>query len=675
MSDLVLLGIDTGGTYTDAVIVTDEIVPRVQRSAKALTTHHDLAIGIREAMTSVVDRGEAPRVGLVSVSTTLATNAIVEGHGGQVCLVTMGFDPHDLARGDIDSALRDGTRVSITGGHSSHGEELAALDLDELDRALVGLDVNGFTGFAVVGQFAVRNTAHEEMVRDHLRQRFGIGVTCSHELTAKLDGPKRAVTSVLNARLLGLIDDLVTATRAAMASLGIDAPLMAVRGDGTLMAADLATERPIETVLSGPAASVIAAQHLARYDGSETSTLDRAIVADIGGTTTDIAVLRDSKVRLRTEGASVGGHDTMVEAVDVHTVGLGGDSEVTIDDRGDLTQLVLGPRRVIPVAVLATLHPDAVRPVLDRQVRSSTTPHLAGSFAVLRQAGPHRSGQNDHERFILDGLGGGPAALCDLVPTKRHEIALDRLVRAGLIARSGFTPTDAAHVLDLHDGFDAQAAESCAGLLARTRDRRNVAVAGDGRELATRTVAELRRRTVDAVLALALRADGFDDHPDRHSLLTAGLNRHRGMIEVDARLGVPLVGLGASAAVYHPEAARRLGTEFVLFDHAAVANAIGAAVGTIRVRRETTITRKKNGVFMATGVGHASLDAAMTGAIDVLGEEVRGLAARAGADDVDIEVERVDNVVEIGGEDVFIDTRIVVTGSGRPTRATSRSSG
>src|SRR5690606_4555973 len=121
----------------------------------------------------------------------------------------------------------------------------------------------------------------------------------------------------------------------------IQAPLMVVKGDGSLIAAEAALASPVETILSGPAASLVGARHLS----GETDV----VVVDMGGTTTDIALLRDGRPVLASEGATVGGWKTMVEAVAVHTYGLGGDSEVRCDEAGDL---VVGPRRAVPLSLL-----------------------------------------------------------------------------------------------------------------------------------------------------------------------------------------------------------------------------------------------------------------------------------------------------------------------------------
>ena len=141
------------------------------------------------------------------MSTTLATNALVEGQGERTALVMIGFSPADLARGGLDKALGGDPVIFCPGGHDAHGGA-SPLDLGALDAALPQLRDN-VSAFAICGLFAVRNPAHENAARDLIRERAGQPVTMSHELSAQLGGPKRALTTLLNARLISMIDRLV----------------------------------------------------------------------------------------------------------------------------------------------------------------------------------------------------------------------------------------------------------------------------------------------------------------------------------------------------------------------------------------------------------------------------------------------------------------------------------
>lgn len=218
-----LLGIDTGGTYTDAVLIKDE--SKVIASAKSLTTRNDLALGIGAAVRKVLETSGAKpsEISLASLSTTLATNALVEGQGGRIGLVFIGFRESDLEQHGLRDALKGDPVAVLSGGHNHAGGEAAPLDLETLSQFL-DTHANGISGYAVAAQFATRNPAHEIEVARLISERTGAPVTSSHQLSAKLNGPKRAVTAILNARLIGMIDRLIGRAQDGLADIGITAP-------------------------------------------------------------------------------------------------------------------------------------------------------------------------------------------------------------------------------------------------------------------------------------------------------------------------------------------------------------------------------------------------------------------------------------------------------------------
>ncbi|MEK9719176.1 MAG: hydantoinase/oxoprolinase family protein, partial [Candidatus Puniceispirillum sp.] len=290
-----VIGLDTGGTYTDAALL-DTAKGTIVATAKALTTRDNLADGLGVAITALLDNfaGTAADIGLVTLSTTLATNAVVEGVGGRVGLFMIGFDRSALDRADLARAIGQDPVHFIDGGHNADGSAATALDMTAVERLATELK-NEVSAFAIAGHFATRNPVHETAARDAVRRLTGLPVTCSHELSSSLGGPRRALTALLNARLVNLLERLIAGTQAIMTGTGLCCPLMVVKGDGSLLEADFARNRPVETVLSGPAASLSGAAFLA----GATS----AIVADIGGTTTDIAILNQGAPRLKADGA------------------------------------------------------------------------------------------------------------------------------------------------------------------------------------------------------------------------------------------------------------------------------------------------------------------------------------------------------------------------------------
>jgi N-methylhydantoinase A/oxoprolinase/acetone carboxylase beta subunit len=658
------LGVDTGGTYTDAVIL-DDGANLILGKAKALTSRHDLAVGIGQAVDAAIAAAGVAvgDVALVSLSTTLATNALVEGQGARVALVFIGFDAGDLGRGGLTEALKGDPVLQLPGGHTHAGTEAVPLDLTALEAGVRALGEE-VSGFAVAARFATRNPAHELAARDMIRRVTGRPVTCSHELSANLNGPKRALTAVLNARLIGMIDRLVAACERHLQEVGIDAPLMVVRGDGALISAAMVRERPIETILSGPAASIVGARWL-------TGASD-ALVSDIGGTTTDVALLRDGLPEIDPEGARVGGFRTMVEAVAMRTTGLGGDSEVHLVTEGLTGGLRLGPRRLIPVSLLAVDHGPMVHAALDRWLSADAVGEMDGRFVV--PMGGQRGGLSARELAVLDRID-RPMTMAAALTSRLEVAALERLVARGLVMISGVTPSDAAHVMGRLDAWDGTAAEKALQLIARRRTGAGERFATGPQPFAQAVVDQLTQQTVDCLLEAAFGEDAAfaDKVPEdlaRHPLAVAGLAQHRGVVEVSLRLGVPVIGLGASAPAWYGAVGDRLGCKMILPEHAGVANAIGAVAGQISQRAQAVVSSPAEGRFvahLARGVEvFTTAEAALSAVEAVLVAEASDRARQAGAVDLRLTVDRAVKEVEIEGRQMFIEAMVTATASGRP---------
>ncbi|WP_171171611.1 hydantoinase/oxoprolinase family protein [Ruegeria sp. HKCCA0370] len=658
------LGVDTGGTYTDAVLIRDE--KEVIASAKSLTTRADLAIGVGKAISSVLAEAQVTpdQISMASLSTTLATNALVEGQGGRVALIYIGFKDSDLEKHGLKEALKGDPALVIAGGHTHSGGQAAALDVAALEAFLDSH--NGISGFAVAAQFATRNPAHELEAARIISERTGAPVTCSHHLSAKLNGPKRAVTAVLNARLIGMIDRLIGRAQDQLHALGISAPMMVVRGDGALMSAEQARERPIETILSGPAASIVGARWL--------TGADNALVSDIGGTTTDVALIRDGKPAIDPAGAQVGGFRTMVEAVAMRTHGLGGDSQVHVATEGLRGGVFLGPRRVLPVSLIASEAPDVVHSVLDEQLRATTVGEHDTRFA-RRVPGIHAEGVGAREECLLERLGDRVLPLSALLRSRMENGALMRLVDRGIIQVSGVTPSDASHVLGRVRAWDVDAARKALELMARKRIGSGDMLAKSPEALAQMIVDQLTEQTSLTLLEAAFDEEqvGFglpSQDLARHVLTQRGLAQHRGLLSLSAALNVDVVGLGASAPSYYPAVGERLHCRMILPEHAGVANAIGAVVGRLTLRRSGTVTSPAEGryrVHLEDGPkDFAASEDALALLEKVLMSEAEGAVREAGAEDIRVIVDRDIKTARVEAKDVFVEALITVEASGRP---------
>ncbi len=660
-----LLGLDTGGTYTDAVLFEEGHENPVRHSAKALTTHGNLALGIAGAIDAVLAKSgvDPATIALVSLSTTLATNALVEGHGGRTALIFIGFDTADAARGGLQQALAGDPCIHIRGGHTSSGQPAAPLDTEALRQAALS-NAQTVEGIAIVSAFASRNTAHEVEARKIVQEATGLPVTCGHELSAKLGGPKRAVTTVLNARLIGLISALIAATETTLSERGITASLMLVRGDGALVSAAFARQRPIETILSGPAASLVGA---ATLTGAED-----AVVADIGGTTTDIAILHEGRPRLSPEGARIGPHTTMVDAVEMTATGLGGDSRVRLSPGLD-AGLTLGPDRALPLSLLAEEHPG-ILPALEAQANHPLAQELDGQFALASaDAGLRSAGLEPAAKTLLSRLGAEPVALATLLQARTDRAHLAKLSARGLIRIAALTPSDAAHIIGLQSGWNTQAAKVGAMLMARQKDGRGQPVAASPEALAHRIIAALQEASANAILNVTLRADGLPAAAATDPIIRAGLSHAPRATNISVALAHPLIGLGAAASTYYPGIAEKLGTPAIIPVEAGVANAIGAVAGRIAVAREILVSAHPEGGF-AVHEGESiavksDLATAISAACSLAEAEARNAAIVAGAAEPEITTQFSETRATVEGRSVFIEGKARAEATARPRLA------
>jgi len=667
----VALGIDTGGTFTDAVLV-DLDNGRVLAGAKALTTRHDLAIGIAGAIGNVLaatraaeNRVQPGDISLVALSTTLATNTIAEGHRASVCLILIGYDPGLLQAFDLTKDLAAEDVVYLRGGHDGAGNEVEALDEAGAREAILA-HRHRVEAFAVSGYFGVRNPEHEIRVRTMVEELTGLPVTCGHELTSRLDSVRRATTVALNAHLILPLRELIASVQRTLRELGIAAPLMVVKGDGSLVRAEWAMHRPIETILSGPAASVMGAWHLSgRRD---------MWAVDVGGTTTDIAALRGGWPSLNLDGAVVNGWRTMVEAVDVHTTGLGGDSQVWFDREGALH---VGPRRVVPLALLAGEHPYVVAD-LQRAVATPAERRDDATAEFFTLARRSAATLDDEDERILQHLERGPQSVARLAQqtnlgwlTRRRLAGLEA---RGLVRRAGFTPTDALHVLGRFTLWNADAARLGAALLAA---QMHLDVNGFCQRVVTAVSDKITKELVGKILGDGLPAARLSEDGIDGALLARALHHDETSdLQTTLTLTQPIVAIGAPVAAYVPDVARHLHTELIIPPHADVANAVGAVVGGVIQRIHALINPCDDDGHVRLHMPEslrefATVDDAIRYAEQTLIPYVTRLAHDAGAEHVEVQVTRHDRKAPTarGGEEIYLGTELTFTATGRPRLA------
>jgi len=310
-----IVGLDVGGTHTDVVVLQGkEIVSKVKFLTDEENLLQTVCFGIFEAAQGL----QVEEIERVVVSTTLATNAIVQDHIEPVGVVVAsgpGINPWAYAIGDH--------YYPVSGAVDHRGVEVAPVNDQEVVEIGEKLRSKNVRNLALVSKFSVRNPSLELKMRDLLADSFD-SVTLGHKLSGHLNFGRRIATAYLNAAVTSISRKFYHATRGCMEKEGIRAPLEILKADGGTMAQEVSEQYAVETILSGPAASVMGTLTFADRTKEE-------VVLDIGGTTTDIAPL----------GIRMGGFNTLVRGLRTFSLGVGGDSWVRLQGG----ELKIGPER------------------------------------------------------------------------------------------------------------------------------------------------------------------------------------------------------------------------------------------------------------------------------------------------------------------------------------------
>lgn len=347
-----IAGIDVGGTNTDAALIKDGVVVA---TAKVPTDHAHLIESTMAAFKAVLSGHRQEEPLQLHLSTTLSTNAIIEDQGDPVAVLAIpgpGMQIEELGLGFSVELLR--------GSVDHRGREVAGLNPIEIQQKLRGAYKEGYAALAVVGKFSHRNPAHELQIEEmaNAHDPSFRHITLGHRLSGRPNFPRRLATSYLNAsvarqqaRFVEMVENLIIHGEDIKS-------VYLLKADGGTMTLKDSLVRPVETILSGPAASIMGAQALMVHEKAN------AVIVDIGGTTTDIAVQVGGAAVFQRQGAQIAYHKTLVPALFARSIGLGGDSEVRVIEPGaeqhgedgkkaeNPWQLAIGPRRAgVPIAL------------------------------------------------------------------------------------------------------------------------------------------------------------------------------------------------------------------------------------------------------------------------------------------------------------------------------------
>ncbi|WP_290919916.1 hydantoinase/oxoprolinase family protein [Halodesulfovibrio sp.] len=532
------IGIDTGGTYTDAVIVEAD-TGNVVTTAKSPTTHYDIQKGIQAVIEKVlaVSQVAASDIIKTSVSTTLATNALVENKGADVALFVIGFNQ----RLEVPAVAAR----FVPGGHTIKGDEVEPLGIQYIVDGVNELKKD-VEAWAVCSSMAFMNPVHELVAAKAVKLVSDAPVFCSHEASSKAGMKERASTACLNAQLLPVMQKFLSGISNALSECGISGEVLVVRGDATAMQMQEALTHAASTIASGPAATALF--------GAKRTNSTHALILDVGGTTTDITLIKDGNPVIDTAGMSIGKWETHVEAVEMFTVGVGGDSLVQLSQGKPMT---VGPARVTPVCMARAI------PAPDEWIGQ-------GRLSRCISMAPDISQDTINASAILSCLkeygSMTPSALLEQLGIAEitFEQDLTKLLHKQYVHEIGFTPTDALHVLGKLTIGNSKYAQQAAKKLA-------IIDGCSEKEFAQKVLTNAERTIEETVLKhLSKREIGGN----LASYLTSR-ERHQ-LLEISVSLNVPMIGIGAAAPYLLTNVAKRLNTTICFPEHYSVGNALGS---------------------------------------------------------------------------------------------------
>ncbi|MEA1985409.1 MAG: hydantoinase/oxoprolinase family protein [Euryarchaeota archaeon] len=549
------LGIDAGGSYTDAVLLRDSDETIID-SNKALTTYPDPLEGIRNAIDGI-DQECLKDVKVVSVSTTLSTNTILEGTGFPVGLILIG-------NYDIKQNLPTDHYIKIKGGHNYNGMEEEPLDEGAVREFASGVH-DKVAAFAISSYFSIRNPEHEERAKEIIREITGHPVVCAHELSQDLGAFERATTAFLNAQLIPITETFMSTVEKDIRSRGMNAKIFMLKCDGSVIGIKSALEKPIESIFSGPAGSLVGASFLT---GRNTCA-----VIDVGGTSTDISVITDGVPDMSDAGAVVGGWQTRVKAIKMETSALGGDSDVWVKDN----VVHIGPRRVIPLSRAAALYPDFLEMLKTNPMPSKSL--LGINFQPTKfflKTGYIPKDLSKLEQDVLDAISETPTSIREIqfrmnkYPTSKH---LDSLIQKRLIQPIGFTPTDALHVLGDYTFRNVEAAQIGAEYLGSLCKR-------DKDEFAAYVKQEFAKNMSSDLISFFLEEIPKEEIRKIFNIKSP----------MKFKVEVPIVLIGGPVPAYVDDLNNILDAEILLPEYSNVGNAAGA-LGAKGIRRVDFLIR------------------------------------------------------------------------------------
>lgn len=663
------IGIDTGGTYTDAVIY-DFNKQKIIGSAKALTTKEDLSIGISNALDGIPSE-YLSKAEIISLSTTLATNACVENKGGRAKLLFIGVDKKVVKSVGKNYGLPNIEEMYFLNSEGKlDGEIIEEPDWDSFMKNSINWFKDAYST-GIVEVYAMKNNGVlERKAKELITEKYSIPVICGHELFSDLNSIQRGSSTLLNARLVPIIEEFLQAIKTALKNRSVNAPVVIVRSDGSLMSEKFTSIRPVETLLCGPAASVMGSIELTKESDS--------LIIDMGGTTTDISIVKNGQPVKAHDGVSIGSWRTYVKGVFVDTFGLGGDSAIRFNkDR----KMIIEPTRVIPLSIAADRWPHITEKLKNLVDRSKKHTLFLHEFYSLVRDISGNSNYTKKELEFCEALKNGPLILSDAakaIGTDAYNLDMSRLEKEGIVIRCGLTPTDIMHIKGDFNRYNVEAAKLGVKFVAACVDETEVSLSDK--------VYDRVKKALYTNIVRILFEDKFPDFrktglgkelenliPESWELAKCG--NKQDFFNFGFSTSATLIGIGAPIHIFLPDVAKALGTKYIIPENAGVANALGAIVGNVSATYEVEIKPEysTSGIdgYIVYGRSRNSYTVDMDEAIQIATDEAMSAAKadalmRGALGDITVTSEVLMNAVEAREKvEIFLGAKVIATAVGR----------
>ena len=551
-----ILGIDTGGTYTDGVIISSKN-NNILAKSKAFTTHDNLAEGIFNCINEL-DFENMSLIDEVHLSTTVAVNAVLESNFEKIGLLQIDRN----VEGKVPAGYRYMMRLPF-----SYDKCLIDRNMQEF-KDIRKVFMNNVNHIIVTTPTSKYSTDTELRIAHIIEKELGIKCTSASHICNDDNYYERTVTAILNVFLIPIVEEWISGIKKVMNKFGIRGEITMVNACGNLISCEEAINNPLKTVFSGLAASV-------RGGIALTQEKDFLLI-DMGGTSSDITRIINNEQRRLNQYAKIDEFSIKEETINVKSYGIGGDSYIKARQDGEF---VIGPEKAIPLCIASKKYPQLIEEIATYEAATNYEMLTAQSVdCYIGIKGAHINGLNPAEaltaRYLIDNphnifyiaehFGKDPDAL--------H---MDRLIKQKAVRLISLTPTDILHAEGSFVKWDNTISSIAVKKMSKEMKINSKEFI---KKVKMQITNSLSKVCMQGIAAFEDVEFDFNECPGAAFLLERYFNDDNTLIRTEFNINNPIVAIGAPAGAWMQQVADKMGTKVIIPEHGEVANAFGAAI-------------------------------------------------------------------------------------------------